>query len=223
MEKCGGRVYLWFLIRMIFQDRVEAAEKLADELAQYQGKNPLVLGIPRGGVVLAVRIAERLEGEADVVLTHKLGAPGNPEVALGAIDESGDIFLNDPRWRREVPAFLEREAEDQLAELRRRRKLFSAGRPAHDPAGRIVIVTDDGLATGATMIAALHVLRNRKPARLIMAVPVAPPDTLERVSALADEVICLTAPDWFMAVGQFYSDFGQVEDDEVVQLLSGKT
>lgn len=207
---------------MHFADRIEAADKLADKLEPYHGQRPLVLGIPRGGVVLAARIAERLEGEVDVVLTHKLGAPGEPEVAIGAIDESGQIFLNDPRWRHEASAYLEREAVDQLAELHRRRKLVSAGRAAHDPAGRIVIVTDDGLATGATMIAALKVLRARKPARLIAAVPVAAPDALEKVTALADATVCLEAPAWFMAVGQFYRNFGQVEDDEVVELLRGK-
>ena len=208
---------------MIFQNRVEAAEKLAEKLARYRGKNPLVLGIPRGGVVLAAHIAKRLEGEVDVILTHKLGAPGNPEVAIGAIDESGQIFLNNPRWQSEVPAYFEREVRDQLEEMRRRRKLFSAGREAHDPTGRIVMVTDDGLATGATMLAALHVVRSRQPARLIVAVPVAPPDTLAKVAALADETICLGAPEWFAAVGQFYSDFTQIEDDAVVQLLRGKT
>ena len=207
---------------MHFAERNEAAEKLAAKLIHYGGKNPLVLGIPRGGVVMAARIAERLAGEVDVVLTHKLGAPGNPEVAIGAIDESGQIFLNDPHWRHDIPSYFEREVHDQLEELRRRRKLFSVGRAAHDPAERIVIVTDDGLATGATMIAALQVLRARKPAKLIMAVPVAPPDTLAKVAALADETICSFAPEWFIAVGQFYSDFAQIEDDEVVQLLRGK-
>ena len=207
---------------MFFRDRAEAAEKLAEKLTHYRGQCPLVLGIPRGGVVLAARIAERLAGEVDVILTHKLGAPSNPEVAIGAIDESGQVFLNDPRWHHEVPAYFEREVNDQLEELRRRRKLFSTGRPAHDPAGRIVIVTDDGLATGATMIAALQVLRARKPAKLVVAVPVAPPDTLEKVAALTDEIICLFTPEWFMAVGQFYSDFAQIEDAEVVELLHGK-
>ncbi|TAN37489.1 MAG: phosphoribosyltransferase [Verrucomicrobia bacterium] len=207
---------------MIFQNRKEAADKLVEKLALYRGRNPLVLGIPRGGVVLAARLAEQLEGEVDVVLTHKLGAPGNPEVAIGAIDESGQIFLNDPRWRREVSTYLDREATEQLQELRRRRQLFSADRAPRDPAGRNVIITDDGLATGATMLAALQGLRPRKPARLIVAVPVAPPDTLAKVAALADETICLHAPEWFMAVGQFYQDFGQIEDDEVVRLLSGK-
>jgi predicted phosphoribosyltransferase len=208
---------------MHFANRNEAADKLAAKLIHYRGQQPLVLGIPRGGVVLAARIAELLAGEVDVVLTHKLGAPGQPEVAIGAIDESGQLFLNDESWRRDLPAYLKREAADQLAELQRRRKLFSAGRTAHDPAGRIVIITDDGLATGATMLAALQVLRPRKPARLIVAVPVAPPDTLEKVAALADETVCLHAPEWFMAVGQFYGDFGQVEDDEVVALLRGGT
>ena len=182
-----------------------------------------MLGIPRGGVVLAARIAEALAGEVDVVLTHKLGAPGNPELAIGAIDESGQIHLNDPRSRHTLADYLNHEAAEQLRELRRRRRLFSAGRAPSDPAGRIVIVVDDGLATGATMLAALQTLRLRQPARLVAAVPVAPPDTLARVTALADETVCLYAPEWFMAVGQFYADFGQVEDDEVVQLLSGQT
>ncbi len=207
---------------MQFADRNEAADKLADRLAPYRGRRPLVLGVPRGGVVLAARIAERLAGDVDVVLTHKLGAPGEPEVAIGAIDESGHVFLNDPRWRREQAAYLARVAAGQLAELRRRRNLFSAGRAAHDPAGRLVIVTDDGLATGATMLAALRVVRACQPERLIVAVPVAPPDTLEKVAALADETVCLEAPSWFTAVGQFYLDFGQVEDAEVVELLQGK-
>lgn len=207
---------------MLFQDRVQAAELLAGKLAAYRGKHPLVLGIPRGGVVLAARIAEQLEGDVDVVFTHKLGAPGNHECAIGAIDESGQVFFTDALWQRDLPAYLKREAADQLAELHRRRQLFSVGRAAQAPAGRIVIVTDDGLATGATMLAALQVLRLRKPARLIVAVPVAPPDTLEKVATLADETVCLTAPEWFMAVGQFYRDFAQVEDDEVVQLLRGK-
>jgi predicted phosphoribosyltransferase len=173
-------------------------------------------------VVLAARLAERLTGEMGVVLTHKLGAPGNPEVAIGAIDESGHLFLNDALWEREVPAYLQCEVAEQLQELRRRRQLFSAGRAPHDPAGRMVVVTDDGLATGATMLAALHVLRARKPAKLVVAVPVAPPDTLLKVATLADETVCLYVPEWFMAVGQFYQDFGQVEDDEVVRLLGGK-
>ncbi len=206
---------------MHFADRSEAAEKLAGKLALYRGQHPLVLGIPRGGVVLAARLAELLAGDVDVILTHKLGAPGNPEVAIGAIDESGQLFLNDESWRRDLPAYLQREAAGQLAELQRRRKVFSAGRAAFDPAGRLVIVTDDGLATGATMLAALQVLRPRQPAKLIIAVPVAPPDTLEKVRALADETVCLAAPEWFMAVGQFYSDFAQVEDNEVVALLGG--
>jgi predicted phosphoribosyltransferase len=206
---------------MIFSDRKEAARRLADRLAAYKGQNPLVLAIPRGAVPMAKLIAEALGGEFDVVLVRKLGAPGNPEFAIGAIDETGWAYLGPYAAMAGADAgYIERIKARELETIRRRRAQYSPLHPPIDPQGRIVIVVDDGLATGATMLAALHALRQRAPAKLVCAVPVAPPDTLEKVADKADEVVCLYAPENFQAVGQFYADFGQVEDAEVIALLS---
>ena len=208
---------------MAFEDRIDAARQLARALEKFRGKNPLVLAIPRGAVPMGRFIAQELGGELDVVLVRKLGAPGNPEFAVGAVDESGWEYVAD--YAAEVgasPAYLAEETAAQLASMRSRRAMYTPARAPIDPAGRIVIVIDDGLATGATMIAALHSVRARHPQRLVCAVPVASPESLEKVRPLADEVVCLDAPDFFHAVGQFYRTFGQVEDREVVAALAGR-
>lgn len=205
---------------MIFANRVDAARKLADALADYRGDHPLILAIPRGAVPMGAELARCLDGELDVVLVHKLSAPWAPEYAVGAIDESGAYFITDPSVADE--ATLARERAHRLEDMRRRRDLYSPGRAPADPRGRVVIVVDDGLATGATMQAALRMLRAQGPKRLICAVPVAAPDSLERIRSEADEVVCLAAPWGFRAVGQFYQDFRQVEDDEVVACLAAQ-
>jgi predicted phosphoribosyltransferase len=207
----------------MFADRSDAARRLARALEHYKGSNPLVLGIPRGAVPMARDIAQALGGEVDLVLVRKLRAPGQREFAIGAIDESGWSYLNpEASFVAASSDYLQAEKEAQLATLRERRRLYTAQRAPIDPAGRIVIVVDDGLATGSTMIAALHALRAKKPQKLVCAVPVAPPDTLERVRPLCDELVCLEAHRDFWAVSQFYASFPQVDDDEVVAALTGR-
>jgi len=203
-----------------FANRADAARQLAVALSQYRGKNPLVLAIPRGAVGIGAVVAEALGGELDVLLVRKLGAPSNPEFAVGSVDESGWTYTAPHAEAAGATAeFLARETRKQLALLQRRRGEYTPMRPPVDPRGRIVIVVDDGLATGASMIAALHAVRAKEPARLICAIPVGARDSLDKVGAYADEVVCLAAPDDFYAVGQFYDDFGQVEDEEVIAIL----
>jgi putative phosphoribosyl transferase len=203
-----------------FVDRIDAARQLAAALEAYRGRNPLVLAIPRGAVGMAAVIAEALGGELDVVLVRKLRAPGNPELAVGAVDESGWAYIASHAASVGADAaHIEREKRTQLETLRARRARYTPARPPIDPAGRIAIVVDDGLATGASMIAALHAVRAKSPRELVCAVPVAAPESLERVRPYADRLVCLAAPAEFYAVGQFYREFPQVEDDEVVRVL----
>ena len=203
-----------------FQNREQAASLLADRLAFYRGQRPLVLAIPRGAAPMAEIIAKALQGDLDVVLVHKLGAPGQPELAVGAVDEFGAISLG--RHAHELgvdQAYLEREAQLQLATLRTRRSRYTPVHPPIDPAGRVVIIVDDGVATGATMIAALKAVRAKHPTKLVAATAVAPPETFEELRGLADDVVCLEVPEMFFAVGQFFRDFPQVSDEDVVAIL----
>ncbi|HUK05849.1 MAG TPA: phosphoribosyltransferase family protein [Burkholderiales bacterium] len=205
----------------MFETRLDAGRRLARALGAYRGRNPLVLAIPRGAVPMGAEIAAALGGELDVVLVRKLGAPGSPEYAVGAVDESGWTYIAD--YAAGVGAdedYLAREKAAQLELLRRRRARYTPARPPIDPRGRVAIVVDDGIATGASMIAALHAVRAKAPARLVCAVPVGAPESLASVRLHADELVCLEAPEEFHAVGQFYRNFKQVEDDEVVTLLA---
>ncbi len=205
-----------------FADRVDAGAALADELRPLCGAGAVVLGIPRGGVVVARELADALEAELDVVLTRKLGAPGNPELAMGAITETGRMFINKDvaRMTGASEAYIEQARAEAMAELARRAAAYRPNRPRAKLDGRPVIVTDDGVATGSTMQAALWSLRNERPSRLICALPVAPEDTAHRLAADADELVCLRAPPYFHAVGQFYRDFSQTTDEEVIALLA---
>jgi predicted phosphoribosyltransferase len=203
-----------------FANRADAARRLAQRLRGLDFVNPLVLAIPRGGVVLGEVLADALGAELDVVLARKLRMPGNPEFALGAIGENGETILNPSVQRSgQLDAHLEMEIPRQLAQIERRRQLYREGRAPASVAGRSVIVTDDGIATGSTMIAALRTLRSQQPLEVIVAVPVGAPDRLEQVRRECDEVICLLETAELNAVGEFYADFTQVEDDEVVAAL----
>ncbi len=203
----------------MFRDRAEAAQRLAERLVPYRGQDPLILAIPRGAVPMGAVLAEELGGELDIVLTHKLRAPHEPELAIGAVNEEGALYIN----QRAVDMlevsrdYLEAEKAEQLAALKERRRVL--GVPPADPAGRVVIVVDDGIATGATMKLALRGLRARGPRRLVCAVPVGPPETVAELEELADEVVCLEQPVHFMAIGQFYERFEQVSDAEVAAIL----
>ena len=204
---------------MRFKNREEAARLLAERLATYRGQNPLVLGVPRGAVPMAQIIAEALGGDLDVVLVRKLRAEGQPELAIGAIDEAGTVLkggyfglASDEHLREEIRA--------QQEILRRRRELYTKAQPAIEPAGRLVIIVDDGIATGASMLAAVHAVRARHPKKIVVAIGVAPPESLAALGREADEVVCLQSPEFFYAVGQFFEDFSEVNDEMVVAALA---
>lgn len=206
---------------MIFRDRDEAAGFLAERLRNYRGTNPLVLAIPRGAVRMAEIIADSLDGDLDVVLVRKLRAPGNPELAIGSMDESGQAHLSDyVRALGVTETYIAAEKETQLKLIRERRAQYTPVRPPLNPEGRVVIVVDDGVATGSTFLAALQAIRKKNPQRLVAAVGVAPSETCERLRVWADEVICLSVPRDFHSVGQFYEDFSQTEDEEVIEILT---
>lgn len=205
----------------MFRDREDAARRLAAKLKGWSLHDPVVLAIPRGGVVTGAVLARELGAELDVVLSRKLRAPGQPELAIGAVAEDGRVYLNHhAEGFIELPEdYLAGERLHQLAEIARRGRYFRAARPRARVAGRSVVVTDDGIATGSTMVAALRAVRAQDPRELIVAVPVAPPETLEEVRRWCDDVVCLITPQVFQAVGQFYADFTPVEDQQVVELL----
>jgi predicted phosphoribosyltransferase len=209
----------------MFHDRTDAAKQLAEVIRHRHLKNPLVLGIPRGGAVTAAVLAEEIGAEMDVVLSRKLRAPDAPECAIGAISEAGEVYFN--HSVHQVPGLLDdyvhKECQYQLQEIERRKKMFRAVRPVAPIADRSVIVTDDGIATGSTMIAALQAIRVQRPLSLVVAVPVASPDRLREVRHWCDDVVCLLAPRFFYAVGQFYEDFKPVSDEEVIAILHRAT
>ena len=206
---------------MIFADRIDAGERLAKALSHLAGSECVVLAIPRGGVIVGEVVARELGAPLDVVVPRKIGAPGNPELAIGAV--APGIRVLDPRMVGALGVtdrYLEREIAEQEAEIERRQHAYRGGRPPQPVQGRVAIVVDDGVATGSTAVAALRWARARGAERVVLAVPVAPPQSLERLRAEADEVVVLETPQPFLAVGEWYRDFDQTTDEQVVSALA---
>jgi putative phosphoribosyl transferase len=205
-----------------FSDRREAGRELASKLQVYAGRDDVVvLALPRGGVPVAYEIAEALDAPLDIFVVRKLGLPGHPEYAMGAIASGGVRVISDDviRWYGISPAAIEAVAREELAELERREREYRRGRPLPDLRGRTVILVDDGLATGSTMRAAVQAVRAYDPARVVVAVPVGAPATCQEFNDITDETICARTPEPFSAVGLWYRDFSQTSDDEVRTLL----
>jgi putative phosphoribosyl transferase len=208
---------------MEFQDRSDAGRRLAKALASYKKRHPIVLALPRGGVPVAAEVAAALDAPLDLILVRKIGVPTQPELAMGAVvDGAAPIVVrNDEVIELSGTTSDEFEATcaRELEEIERRRQLYLGDRARAEIAGQVVIVVDDGIATGATTRAALQAIRNRKPKELVLAVPVAPPDTIAQLRGEVDALICLETPELFGAIGYFYRDFRQVSDQEVIAIL----
>jgi len=205
----------------LFRDRADAGQTLAACLRQYKDRHVLVLGIPRGGVPVAAEVARELGAELDVIVARKLGAPGQPELAIGAVTANGGRFLNEDAIARigVSDAYLKKVTEAEMAEARRREQRFRSGRPAPAIKDRIVILVDDGLATGATMRASVRSVRNAGPARLVVAVPVGSREACSALRTEADEVVCPYEPELFWAVGLYYEHFEPTSDEDVIRIL----
>jgi predicted phosphoribosyltransferase len=207
---------------MLFKDRIQAGQKLAEKLLEYKDKNVIILAIPRGGVVVAYEIAKVLNAPLDLIIPRKIGAPYQPELAIGAVTQDGTIILNeDIISYLPIPEnYIEAEAERQKKEIERRLIKYRGSAIEPKLENKIVIIVDDGIATGATMLAAIASIRKKKPLKIIAAVPVAPPESLEKIKEYADEIVCLQTPEPFFAIGQFYERFEQLEDEEVIDILN---
>ncbi len=205
----------------MFRDRQQAGRQLAERLEGRRAEGLLVLGVPRGGVVVAAEVARRLGAELDITVPRKLRAPHNPELAIGAVGEDGSVYL-DERTVAALgvpPDYLQEEVREQLREIQRRRTAYRGDRPPPELGGRTVILVDDGIATGSTMVAAVRSARSRGAAEVVVAVPVAPPEAVRRLRQEGCEVVCVHEDPLFVAVGQFYEDFTQVSDEEVRAIL----
>lgn len=204
-----------------FSDRKDAGKQLASALTDFSFKEGMVLAIPRGGVVVGYEIASALNFKLDVIVPRKIGAPDNPELAIGAVTEDGTMILDDSliMYLGVSNDYIYQESERQKQEIRRRQNFYRQGVSEPEIKDKNVIVVDDGIATGYTMKAALASVRNRGAATLTVAIPVGPPSTIKELKHQADNIVCLYTPEYFQAIGQFYSDFSQTTDEEVIELL----
>ena len=208
---------------MLFENREDAGQKLARELERYRGTNSIVLALPRGGVEVGRVVAESLGVPLDVIVTRKIGAPGQPEYAIGAIAENGVVVINEDEVRRLgiSQEYLDAEIARQRQEIRHRLDTFRDGRSLPDLRDRTVILVDDGIATGFTALAALQAIQAEKPERVVIATPVAPREVVSLLARYADDVVVLATPDPFLAVGYWYRRFDQLSDDDVCRQLAG--
>lgn len=203
----------------VFLDRADGGRELAKRLAHYRGMDTVVYGLPRGGVVTAKEVADEFGARLDVIVTRKIGHPRNPEFAIGAVTEDGEVSLNATEVEQVAPEWLAAEIFRQTREAQRRERIYLSGRPPIPVEGRVAIVVDDGIATGYTMETAVRAVRKLKPLKVVVASPVAPVDVLRTFTQIADEVVVVVKPDFLYAVGQFYKDFAVVRDDAVIEIL----
>jgi len=204
---------------MIFKDRTDAGKKLAKALESYKGQNVVVYALPRGGVVLGVEVARTLEAPLDVIVVRKVGHPRSPEYAIAAVAEDGHMVTNRYEVESVDKQWFDENVEMQRREAQRRRALYTHGHPSIPATDKIAILVDDGLATGLTMFGAVQEVQHAQPRKIVVAVPVAPPQTVEELKQVADEVVALYVTDYFGAIGAFYSHFDQVNDEEVIELM----
>ena len=208
---------------MLFQDRTDAGLQLAKALLKYKRRHPVILALPRGGVPVAAQVAAALDAPLDLLLVRKIGVPSQPELAMGAVADGEEPVIIRNTDVIELSDVSTQEFDEicrvECAEIERRRKRYLGNRIRSEVTGQVAIIIDDGIATGATTLAAIKAVRMRKPKELVLAVPVAPRDTIKKLHAEADAIVCLDTPREFGAIGYFYRDFPQVSDDEVIALL----
>jgi putative phosphoribosyl transferase len=204
---------------MIFIDRVDAGQKLAQALSQYKGEDLIVFALPRGGVVLGHEISKHLGAPLDLIVTRKIGYPGTEECAVCAVSEDGDMICDSSGMDLIDASWLRRRAEEEMAEAKRRREAYLKDRAPLEAQGKIAIIVDDGVATGLTLLLAIQELRHRQPKKIVVAVPVASSMAAEKIRKEADELIALEVPPYFYAVGAHYENFPQITDQEVIQII----